>query len=133
MFVDSCFCIDLMREEYSQSPGPASAKLKQLSETPLHMSVFALCELQGGARLSRNSRRELRIVEALSRRVTVVQTDARFPEVFSRLQVALRKQGKPIPTMDLLIGSMAVRHGLPLVTSDTRHYRLIPGLVVETY
>ena len=133
MFVDSSFCVDLMREEYRGEPGPAMAKLRQLRRTPLRASVFVLCELQGGARLSANPRRELRRVAALVERLVVVHTDAAFPTVFSELQIALRRKGTPIPTLYLLIGSMAMRHDLPLLTRDTRHYSLIPGLVVETY
>ena len=35
--------------------------------------------------------------------------------------------------MDLLIGLTAKLHGLPLLTADEKHFRRIPGLIVETY
>ena len=133
MFLDTSFCIDLMREQHRQTDGPATAKLRELGDTPLFASVFVLCELQAGARLSRHPRRELRRVAMLAECVTMVYPDATFPVVYGELEAHLRRGGTPIPTMDLLIGTTAKGHGLPLLTRDRDHYALLPGLVVEAY
>ena len=133
MFLDTTFCIDVMREQHRGAEGPATARLRELGETPLLVSVFVLCELQAGARLSRHPRRELRRVALLAERLTVVVPDATFPVAYGELEAHLRRHGTPIPTMDLLIGTTARTFGLPLLTRDADHYGLIPGLVVETY
>ena len=133
MFVETTFCIDVMREQHRGAEGPATARLRELGETPLFVSVFVLCELQAGARLSGHPRRELRRVAMLAERLTVVVPDATFPVAYGELEAHLRRQGTPIPTMDLLIGTTAKALGLPLLTRDAEHYGLIPGLVVETY
>lgn len=132
MFVDTTFCIDLLREAH-RGPGRATAALESLADAPLLASVFVLCELHAGARLSADVRRELRIVERLAENLTIVYPDASFPVAYAELEVALRRRGTPIPTMDLLIGTTAKLRGMPLLTRDAGHYRLIPGLVVETY
>ena len=41
----------------------------------------------------------------------------------------LRKKGKPIPTNDIWIASVAFQHGFPLVTKD-RHFEHISGLIL---
>lgn len=132
MFIDTTFCIDLLREAH-RGPGPATAALERLGDTLLFVSVFVLCELHAGARLSTHAQRELRGLERLAENLTVVYPDAAFPVAYAELEVTLRRAGTPVPTMDLLIGTTAKMLGMPLLTRDTAHYRLVPGLIVETY
>lgn len=132
MFVDTTFCIDLMREGH-RGPGRATAALQRLGDTPLFASVFVICELHAGARLSTHVQRELRSVERLASNFSIVYPDATFPVAYAEVEVGLRQKGTPLPTMDLLIGTTAKMLGMPLLTRDADHYRLIPGLVVETY
>ena len=52
-------------------------------------------------------------------------TLAQYAAVFRQL----RAQGTPIPTNDLWIAALALRHAAPLFTRDD-HFRLIPQLTV---
>ncbi len=133
MFLDTTFCIDLMRERGAGSDGPATAKLRGLGETVLRLPLFVLCELQAGARLARDPARELRRVEYFTTATELVLPTSTFATAYGQAEAALRSAGLPIPTMDLLIGVMAMEHGLPLLTRDAEHFARIPGLVVETY
>ena len=133
MFIDTAFCIDLMREQHRKADGPATAKLRALGNVGLYVSVFVLCELQAGARLSRHPHRELRRVELLADSLTVVYPEATFAVAYGELEAHLRRHGTPVPTMDLLIGVTAKNHGLPLLTRDVEHFSRLPGLVVEPY
>jgi len=133
MFLDTSFCIDLMREQHRGGDGPATRKLRELGDAPLLASVFVLCELQAGARLSSRPRRELRKVALFSESVNVVYPDQALAVAYGEAEAHLRRNGTPIPTMDLLIGVTAKLHGLPLLANDPTHFALIPGLVVETY
>lgn len=134
MFVDTSFCIDLMREHSrGMTDGPALSKLRELGNIPLYMSIFVACELHAGARLSARPSLEIRKVERLTDRVEMVSPDKTFPVAYGEAEAALRKRGMPIPVMDLLIGTMAKMHGMPLVARREMHFRLIPGLVVDEY
>jgi predicted nucleic acid-binding protein len=133
VLVDTCFCIDLLREQDAPVEGAATVRLSELDQAALQIPVFVLCELEAGARSSAHPERELRRVMNTFGGLSVVHTDERLPAVYGELEVVLRRAGTPIPSMDLLIGSMAVRHSTPLLTRDVGHYDLIPGLVVETY
>ena len=133
MFLDTTFCIDLMREYHRKTQGPATRKLADLGPTPMYASLFVACELHAGARLAENPSRELRKVQWLVDQVTLVTPDATFAVAYGEAETHIRKNGTPIPLMDLLIGVTAKMHGLPILTRDPEHYRLIPGLVVETY
>jgi predicted nucleic acid-binding protein len=65
--------------------------------------------------------------------LTIIYPDGAFPVAYAELDVALRREGTPIPTMDLLIGTTAKMLGVPILTRDNAHFKRIPGLVVETY
>jgi predicted nucleic acid-binding protein len=133
VFLDTTFCIDLLREAVRKEHGPATVRIEELADRPVFVSVFVLCELHAGARLSGNPKRELRRVESLTEHLAVVYPDATFPVTYAELEAYTRRNGVPVPTMDLLIGAMAKARGLPLLTRDTEHFARIPGLVLETY
>ena len=133
MFLDTSFCIDLMREKNRNKIGPATRKLESLNKTQLYASIFVLCELQAGARLSNNPQRELRRVNILFELLTIICPGRAFAVSYGEAESFLRKKGKSIPTMDLLIGVTAKIFGLPLITRDTGHFKQIPGLIIEHY
>jgi predicted nucleic acid-binding protein len=133
MFLDTTFCIDLMRERHRRINGPATRKLSSLGQTPLYVSLFVLCELNAGARLAERSQEEIGKVQRLSELVEVVLPDRKFPVAYGEAEAELRRQGKTIPTMDLLIGVTAKTYGLPILTRDSMHFGRIPELVVEPY
>ncbi|MFH1037062.1 MAG: type II toxin-antitoxin system VapC family toxin [PVC group bacterium] len=133
MFLDTSFWIDLLREQKRDKRGPAVQKLETLAGVELFSSVFALGELQTGARLSTNPRRELQRVNSLFKLLTVVYPDYSFAASYGEAESTLRKKGISIPTMDLLIGVTAKMHGLPLITRDITHFQRIQGLRVEGY
>ncbi len=48
------------------------------------------------------------------------------------LQVALRRRGRQLETVDALLATVALRYGLTLLTSD-RDFQPVPGLVTENW
>ena len=133
MFIDTCFCIDIIRERTKGILGPGLIKLSGLSDTQLFISLFSACELRAGAMMSAYPDKELRKVETLLSYLTVVFPDISFPVMYGETEVQLRKAGNRIPVMDLLIGITAKANGMPLLTKDVDHFSAIPGLVVESY
>jgi predicted nucleic acid-binding protein len=133
VFLDTSFCIDAIREKRRGKRGPATRKLQELEGTPLFISVFALCELDAGARMSRDPEQELKDMAQFARGATTVYPDLALPAAYGQIEAHLRTRGTPIPTMDILIGAMAKLAGQPLLVRHPEHFALIPGLVVETY
>jgi len=133
MLLDTCFCDDQIRERKSGGKGPATAKLASFEEARIFISLFTLCELRAGAELSAHPKRELERIERILDYVSVLYPDSSFPVFCGEAEAYLRKNGTPIPVMDLLIGITAKAAGIPLVTRDCRHLQLIPGLVVIEY
>lgn len=132
MFLDTSFCVDLIREERRGRYGPARQRLQELGSTPLFIPIFALCELDAGARLSSDPEQGLAELAALAQRIPIAYPDAGLPTAYGQIEAHLRKRGTPIPVMDILIGAMAKLRGQPILARHTEHFALIPGLVVET-
>ena len=110
------------------------------NEVCLSILVFVLIlfgkkrkELHAGALMSANPDHELRKVETLLDHLTVVYPDVSFPVMYGDTEAQLRKIGNKVPVMDLLIGVTAKSFGMPLLTKDVKHFKSIPGLVVESY
>lgn len=133
MFLDTSFCIDLMRERSRKHRGAATAKLHALGNTPLYASVFVMCELHAGARMSAHPDKELRKIALLAERLHMVYPGPAFAVAYGETEAHIRKNGSPVPTMDLLIGVIAKSYGMPILTRDASHFSRIPELVIETY
>ena len=92
-----------------------------------------VAELLVGVVRSKDPRTERRKVEALLRRLQVLELDARGAVAFGRIVGYLQEQGQKIGDMDALIASVCISHGHGVVTRNTRHFSRVPGLRVETY
>jgi tRNA(fMet)-specific endonuclease VapC len=69
-------------------------------------------------------------VDELLEIVTVLPFDTRAARRHGELKDILRRAGTPLADLDLQIASIALSHGLPLVTHNTAHFNRIPGLVL---
>jgi len=133
MFLDTSYCIDLMRERTRRENGPATRKLEELADIALYMSLFVACELQAGACMATRPAEELRKVGRLMEHVELVFPDRSFAVAYGEAEAALRRKGHPIPTMDLMIGVQAKCFGMPLLAGPDNHFLRIQGLIVENY
>lgn len=52
--------------------------------------------------------------------------------IFGNVRAELRRQGKLIADLDVLIASTALRHDLTLITRNVRHFGRINGLTIYT-
>lgn len=133
MVLDTTFCVDLLREQSNKIEGKAFLKLKSLSNIQIYIPIFVLCELQAGARMSKNPANELKKVEMFASLIEIIYPEKQFANLYGESEVFLRKNGTPIPVMDLLIGTAAKQIGKTLLTKDIDHFKLIPDLIIDSY
>ena len=62
-------------------------------------------------------------------RVKIFGIDEDTAEFYATILDELRKKGKPFPTNDIWIASVAFQYGFPLFTKD-RHFEQISGLIL---
>lgn len=67
-----------------------------------------------------------------SPRVRVYGIDEETAEFYAEVVNNLKKKGRPIPTNDIWIASLAFQHGQPLFSKD-KHFEAVPGLVMVSY
>ncbi len=65
--------------------------------------------------------------------VSVVDYDNDCAKEFGRVRIELRRQGIEVPTVDLLIASVALVYDLTVVTHNTADYAKIPGLRLDDW
>jgi tRNA(fMet)-specific endonuclease VapC len=63
----------------------------------------------------------------------VLLLDEPAAEQFGRYKTLLRREGRPIGDMDLLIAAIAKHHGLTVVTNNTAHFERLPDLTLENW
>ena len=63
----------------------------------------------------------------------VLLLDEPAAEKFGRYKALLRREGRPIGDMDLLIATIASHHGLTVVTNNAAHFERLPDLTLENW
>lgn len=131
--LDTSFLVDLLREARRRQPAAAMAKLEELADEDLGISIFALCELEAGAACSKAPDEERRRMQGIVAPLAIAPVDAELAEHYGRLLADLRTRGLTISTMDLLIAASALADGAPLVTRNRRHFERVQGLRIIHY
>lgn len=96
------------------------------------ISVISLGEIYEGAvgQASRNGQDRVGEMRAYLAAYPVLGLSDPIMERFARLRSSLRRQGRTIPDLDLLIAATALEHDLILMTRNVRHFERIHGLVL---
>lgn len=67
-----------------------------------------------------------------SETMTVLNMDWKSAEIFAETRAKLRKSGKLIDNMDMLIASICLANKLTLITGNVKHFKRIKGLKIKT-
>lgn len=133
LLLDADACVDIIR---GQRPAMRRIFLTRSTEGPIGLSSITVMELAFGigrslpARQAAN-RAALRLLRDAP--VEVVPFDEEDAEAAGALRARLTEAGTPIGAYDVLLAGQALRRGLAVVTSNTRHFARVPGLVLEDW
>lgn len=109
----------------------------QIAEKIKELAGFSLCttvlgELYVGVyRVSNKIKHEKKLLDFLGY-CEVILTDTSTSQKFGEISASLYKKGKPIPSNDIWIASIAIQHDLILVTRDN-HFKEVEGLKIESW
>jgi len=106
------------------------ALIDQLAESASYISVITAMEVRHG--VLRQEPSKLARFEMFLRQTPALDVSLAIATQCSDLRYYLTNQGKSIRTrsLDLLIASTALHHGLVLATANVRDFRDIPGLTL---
>lgn len=66
------------------------------------------------------------------RSVTIVPYDEAVCHTYARIKSEMAAKGQLISANDLWIAACAVRHSIPLVSNNRKHFELVPGLILRS-
>ncbi len=131
--LDTSFVIDLLREERRGRFGPAHELLEACADVPVGVSCFVVCELEDGLAHATRPESERATLDALLSALAVTYPDERFAAKYAQASHHIRRRGKTVATMDLLIGVSALVDGASVATRNRKHFEVIPGLDIKDY
>ena len=91
----------------------------------LALPVVVVGEYRYGIAESRHRARYRRWLDSLINDCTVLDINEQSMHHYAAISVELRQAGRPIPTNDLWIASLAVQHQLMLLSRD-EHFAKLP-------
>jgi len=109
---------------------------------PKAITTFSAAELYEGLILiqeevTRNVQKRFLelMLDALDARSLIFTLTRQDAALYADLRIALRKNGTPIPVVDLLIGTIALATNSTLITTDQHHFQMFqavqPAFLVE--
>jgi predicted nucleic acid-binding protein len=104
----------------------AVAAIAQLRSQGLAVSIVSSGEVFAGAVRAPDAHARFAEFRAFLGRFVMVPLSDPVMEVFANTRADLRRTGRLIPDMDLLIAATALHHDLSLVTRNRRHVERVP-------
>jgi tRNA(fMet)-specific endonuclease VapC len=125
--VDTDWAID-----YLDGSPPIVSRLTALRPAGLAVSVITVAELLDGAYSSRDPTEEEAGIVDFLRGVEMLLVTEATGRIFAQQRSKLRKQGRAVGDLDLLIAATCLEHGLTLLTNNRRHFEMVDGLSIES-
>jgi len=97
------------------------------------LSSITLSELRYGAEKSPNPGKNLSALEDFITPLEVLEYGEQEAGEYGRICSYLESRGEPIGSMDMLIAAHAKSNGVILVTNNSREFKKVPGLPIETW
>lgn len=97
------------------------------------ISFVTLMELYYGVERSADKQRNLRSVEGLAARLSVVDFDIHAAKHTGDIRATLATAGKPIGPYDAMIAGQARSRGFILVTNNQKEFTRVDGLRVDNW
>ena len=112
--------------------GRVAARLLEHRPSDLCLSSITLAELWFGVEAKRSKKLRTAIA-AFVKDVHVAPFDDSAADRFGALAASLASRGRPIGTFDTLMAAHALSLRVAVVTTNTKHFRQVAGLKVESW
>ena len=128
LLLDANVCIDVLRGR-----ADVVARLAEHGPAGLFLCTVVKAELAYGARLASEPERAAVLVDAFCEPFPSLPFDDACIDTYAHLRARLRTHGTTIGANDLAIASIALTHGLALVSDDRAAFVRVPGLTVVSW
>ena len=127
--LDTNTCVECLRHRNAA----IIARVASTSPSEIYLCSVVKAELFYGAHRSQHVQRNLDKVEDFVRPYHSHPFDDDAARAYGRIRTDLERRGLVIGPNDLLIASIALVHGLTLVTHNTSEFRNVDGLSLEDW
>ena len=128
LLLDANVCIDVLRGR-----ADVVARLAEHGPAGLFLCTVVKAELAYGARLASEPERAAALVDAFCEPFPSLPFDDACIDTYADLRARLRTHGTTIGANDLAIASIALTHGLTMVSDDRAALVRVPGLTVVSW
>ena len=112
--------------------GHAAVYRKHVDGKLLAVSFVTVGELYYGAAKKGWGEQRTNDLKDRLRSTIIVPYDAELCMTYADVKNKTRSKGRVVADNDLWIACCAIRHSIPLVTNNWKHFKEIPGLVVKS-
>ncbi len=127
--LDTNTCIRIIRDR----PDPLCRKLSRHAVGEVAISSIVSAELWYGVACSEKKRQNEAALKDFLDYVEVIAWPGEAGPVYGQIRAELKKRGRSIGAMDLLIAAHAVYLGAVLVTENTKEFERVPDLKIEDW
>lgn len=127
--LDTNICIYLIK----QKPPRVLKHFQSHVVGDIGISSITLAELRYGVAKSQQIEKNSRALDEFILPLEIADFDEKAAESYGNVRASLEKEGKPIGSMDMLIGAHALSLGITLVTNNTREFRQIKNLKIADW
>jgi tRNA(fMet)-specific endonuclease VapC len=128
LLLDANVCIDVLRGRPD-----VVARLAEHGPAGLFLCSVVKAEPAYDSRLAAEPERAAALVDAFCAPFASLPFDDACVEAYARLRAHQRAHGATIGANDLTIASIALTHGLALVSDDRAAFARVPGLTVVSW
>jgi tRNA(fMet)-specific endonuclease VapC len=127
--IDTNICIYAIKKK----PAPVLAKIKEKSKAGIYISALTVAELEYGIENSlRIEENRVALLKFLSL-FTLLPFDDKDAIVYGRLKSKLKKEGRLIGPIDMLLAAQALNRELIFVTNNIKEFERIENLKLENW
>ncbi len=98
----------------------------------IEISVITYYEILGGL-YARDAHNQLNVFKDFISENAVIPMTDNSASISADLYSKLRKSGKTVDDIDILIAGIAIDNDLTLITNNEKHFNRIPGLKIENW
>jgi tRNA(fMet)-specific endonuclease VapC len=127
--LDTNICIYLIK----QNPAKVIKHFKSHAIGDIGISSITLAELRYGVSKSRHTDKNQQALDEFILPLEIADFDEKAALEYGSIRAELERAGKPIGSMDMLIGAHAYALGVTLVTNNTKEFNQIKNLKIADW
>ena len=129
LLLDTDTCIRFLRDDPE-----VKKNITRHDPESIHISILTIYELRVGIEKSTFRKKErISDLAALIELLKVVPFSDDETSESARIRAELEKKGTPIGSIDYLIAGITLSHDCILVTGNTKEFKRVKGLKIETW